>query len=56
MGAVIAARSILDPDTTVLDLLKKYDNPGYELKGAAGCDSAKCLVESEKDSDQTGKL
>lgn len=56
MGAVVAAQSILDPDTTVLDLLKKYDNPDYELKGAAGCDSAKCLSESGKDTDQTGRL
>jgi hypothetical protein len=36
--------------------LKKYDNADYELKGAAGCDSAKCLTESEKDSDQAGLL
>lgn len=56
MGAVIAARSVLDPDTTVLDLLNKYDNPDYELKGAAGCDSAKCLSESGKDADQVGRL
>lgn len=56
MAAVSAARSVLSPETTVLDLLKKYDNPEYELKGAAGCDSAKCLSESEKDADQLGKL
>jgi len=56
MAAVIAARSVLEEGTTVLDLIKKYDNADYELKGAAGCDSAKCLSESEKDSDQLGKL
>jgi ribonucleotide reductase class II len=56
MAAVIASRSVLNPNTTILDLLNKYDNPEYELKGAAGCDSAKCLSESEKDRDQLGKL
>ena len=56
MAAVVAARSILNPEETILNILKKYDNPEYELKGAAGCDSAKCLSESGKDSDQSGKL
>jgi ribonucleotide reductase class II len=54
MAAVMAARSVLDKDVTVLDLLKQYDNSAYELKGAAGCDSEKCLFESGKDSDQVG--
>jgi len=55
MAAVMAARSVLEDDVTVLDLLKQYDNDSYELKGAAGCDSAKCLMDSGKDSDQVGK-
>ena len=56
MAAVMAARSVLEDDVTVLDLLKQYDNDLYELKGAAGCDSAKCLFDSGKDADQVGKM
>jgi ribonucleotide reductase class II len=52
---VCAKRSIFDEDITVLDLLKKYDNIDYELKGAAGCDSDKCLAGALKDQDQVGK-
>lgn len=56
MAAVMAARSVLPEDVTMLDLLKQYDNKDYELKGAAGCDSAKCLLDAGKDTDQVGKL
>jgi ribonucleotide reductase class II len=56
MAAVNAVRSTLPDGASMLDLLAKYDHPDYELKGAAGCDSAKCLSESEKDADQVGKL
>jgi ribonucleotide reductase class II len=56
MATVKIVRATLPEDVTFLDLLKKYDNADYELKGAAGCDSAKCLTESEKDSDQAGLL
>lgn len=56
MAAVNAVRSTLPDGASMLDLLAKYDHPDYELKGAAGCDSAKCLSESEKDVDQVGKL
>lgn len=56
MAVVKAVRSTLDSDASVLELLKKYDHSDYELKGAAGCDSAKCLSESEKDTDQVGQL
>lgn len=56
MAAVNAVRSGLSDNINMLDLLKQYDNADYELKGAAGCDSAKCLSESEKDKDQVGKL
>ena len=56
MAAVMAVRSVLPEDVTMLDLLKQYDNKDYELKGAAGCDSAKCLLEAGKDTDQVGKL
>ena len=38
-----------------LEVLSKYDSPEYELKGAAGCDSDKCLQESSKDADQVGQ-
>jgi ribonucleotide reductase class II len=54
MAVVMARRSTLDKDTTILQLLNKYDTVDYELNGAAGCDSAKCLSESEKDQDQVG--
>ena len=55
MAGVIAARSTLDENTTLLDLLKQYDHSDYELKGAAGCDSDKCLQAASKDADQVGK-
>jgi ribonucleotide reductase, class II len=42
-------------EVSFLDVLNQYDNTDYELKGAAGCDSDKCLVETEKDSDQAGE-
>jgi ribonucleotide reductase class II len=38
-----------------LEVLSNYDSPEYELKGAAGCDSDKCLQESSKDADQVGQ-
>ncbi|MFZ9315684.1 MAG: ribonucleoside-triphosphate reductase, adenosylcobalamin-dependent [Candidatus Nanopelagicaceae bacterium] len=38
-----------------LDVLNQYDRPDYELKGAAGCDSDKCLSEASKDGDQIGQ-
>ena len=44
---VRARRSVLDPDVTMLDLLDIYDREDYELKGAAGCDSDKCLKAEE---------
>ena len=55
MKGVEAARIGLNDDVTILDLLKQYDHADYELKGAAGCDSDKCLSTAEKDSDQSGK-
>ena len=55
MKGVMASRSMLDEDVTLLDLLAQYDNADYELKGAAGCDSDKCLSGQEKDTDQVGK-
>lgn len=54
MAAVTAIRSVLPDDTDFLTILNQYDNSDYELKGAAGCDSAKCLAESDKDTDQVG--
>jgi ribonucleotide reductase class II len=38
-----------------LDVLNQYDKADYELKGAAGCDSDKCLSEASKDNDQLGQ-
>ena len=38
-----------------LEVLSKYDSSDYELKGASGCDSDKCLQESSKDADQVGQ-
>jgi ribonucleotide reductase class II len=55
MAAVMAVRSVLPEDVTMLDLLEQYDNKDYELKGAAGCDSAKCLLDAGKDTDQVGR-
>lgn len=47
---------ILGKDTvSFLDVLNQYDKPDYELKGAAGCDSDKCLSEASKDNDQLGQ-
>jgi ribonucleotide reductase, class II len=43
------------PEVSFLEVLGKYDTPDYELKGAAGCDSDKCLSEASKDSDQAGQ-
>jgi ribonucleotide reductase class II len=48
MAVVNAVRSTLPEETSMLDLLAKYDNADYELKGAAGCDSDKCLSEDSK--------
>lgn len=56
MATVQIIRGAIPEDATFLDLLKKYDRSDYELKGAAGCDSAKCLTESEKDVDQVGLI
>jgi len=42
-------------EVSFLDVLNQYDKPDYELKGAAGCDSDKCLSEAEKDGDQVGQ-
>ena len=42
-------------DVDFLEVLSKYDSPDYELKGASGCDSDKCLQEASKDSDQVGQ-
>ena len=38
-----------------LEVLNQYDTSDYELKGAAGCDSDKCLSEASKDGDQVGQ-
>lgn len=38
-----------------LEVLAQYDSADYELKGASGCDSDKCLSEAEKDADQVGQ-
>jgi ribonucleotide reductase class II len=48
MAVVNAVRSTLPEEISMLDLLSKYDNAEYELKGAAGCDSDKCLSEEKK--------
>jgi ribonucleotide reductase class II len=42
-------------EVSFLDVLNQYDKSDYELKGAAGCDSDKCLAEAAKDSDQVGQ-
>ena len=47
IAVVNAVRSTIPSDFTVLDLLKQYDDTDYELKGAAGCDSDKCLSEDK---------
>ena len=47
MAIVQIKRSTLPENTSMLDLLDKYDNTDYELKGAAGCDSDKCLSEEK---------
>ena len=48
MKWVHARRKAFGENLTVLELLAKYDNADYELKGAAGCDSDKCLSEEAK--------
>jgi len=55
MSCVAASRVTLNEDASLLELLAQYDNEKYELKGAAGCDSDKCLATAEKDTDQTGQ-
>lgn len=48
--------TILQKDTVdFLEVLNQYDKSDYELKGAAGCDSDKCLSEASKDGDQVGQ-
>jgi ribonucleotide reductase class II len=42
-------------EVNFLEVLSKYDSPDYELKGASGCDSDKCLQEATKDADQVGQ-
>lgn len=42
-------------EVSFLDVLNQYDTSDYELKGAAGCDSDKCLSEATKDADQVGQ-
>lgn len=42
-------------EVSFLEVLGKYDSSDYELKGAAGCDSDKCLSEASKDADQIGQ-
>ena len=53
MKWVNARRKAFGEGLTVLELLAKYDNADYELKGAAGCDSDKCLSEDAKASIST---
>jgi ribonucleotide reductase class II len=56
MVAVNIRRQATNPDNSeFLAILNGYDSSDYELKGASGCDSAKCLSETEKDTDQLGK-
>ena len=59
-GVAESYRSVLptilgDDNFTFLDVLNQYDKADYELKGAAGCDSDKCLSEASKDGDQVGQ-
>jgi len=59
-GVAESYRSVLPsvmgkPTVGFLDVLNQYDRSDYELKGAAGCDSDKCLTEASKDSDQIGQ-
>jgi ribonucleotide reductase class II len=42
-------------EVSFLEVLSTYDSADYELKGSAGCDSDKCLAESQKDADQVGQ-
>lgn len=42
-------------DVEFLEVLASFDSADYELKGAAGCDSDKCLQEASKDVDQVGQ-
>ena len=48
MTRVNIERSLLDEGVQFLDVLDKYDRADYELKGAAGCDSDKCLSEEKQ--------
>ena len=44
-----------DKDSNFLSVLSRYDNATFELKGASGCDSDKCLSSADKDQDQIGQ-
>lgn len=48
MAIVRTVRSTIDENATIVELLDKYDSSNYELKGAAGCDSDKCLSEESR--------
>jgi ribonucleotide reductase class II len=50
----ILRQAQIEAGFTFRSLLAKYDNPEYELQGAAGCDSDKCLSSNTKDRDQVG--
>jgi ribonucleotide reductase class II len=53
MAQVLAYRSTLSPDTTILDLLKPYDNPDHVLQPQdAACTSSACLAKIERDEAQ----
>lgn len=59
-GLAESYRSVLPaifskPQVDFLEVLNQYDQSDYELKGAAGCDSDKCLSEASKDGDQVGQ-
>ena len=47
MIGVNTLREVVCKDKTFLDVLREYDDHNYELKGAAGCDSDKCLMEDK---------
>jgi ribonucleotide reductase class II len=42
-------------DSDFLSVLGRYDDATFELKGASGCDSDKCLSSADKDQDQVGQ-
>lgn len=51
-----AAKGIYQKDDLkFLSVLASHDSSDFELKGAAGCDSDKCLSSAGKDSDQLGQ-